>query len=196
MKILRAADHRVMPWKNGGGSTTEIAVFPEGAGLEAFDWRVSMASVAADGPFSIFPGIDRTLAVLSGTGIVLDIAGRDPVRLTTDDAPQAFPGDAATQGTLIGGPIVDLNVMTRRRRFTHRVMRHRLRHTATVVTEGAVTLIISRSPGAALSAGDEQVQLDRDDAARIEGPGHSVTLKPATHQAADMFVVSFSPAAA
>ncbi len=51
MQILRASDHRVMPWKNGGGSTTEIAVFPIDSGLDAFDWRVSMATVAADGPF-------------------------------------------------------------------------------------------------------------------------------------------------
>ena len=55
MRILRASDHRVMLWKNGGGSTTEIAVFPPGAGIGAFDWRVSMASVVGDGAFSAFP---------------------------------------------------------------------------------------------------------------------------------------------
>jgi environmental stress-induced protein Ves len=47
-----------MPWKNGGGETTEIAVFPDGAGLSDFDWRVSMARVDGDGPFSSFPGIE------------------------------------------------------------------------------------------------------------------------------------------
>jgi len=65
MRIIRAADCLVMPWKNGGGTTTEIAVAPEGASLNDFDWRISMAHVGADGPFSSFPGIDRTLSARS-----------------------------------------------------------------------------------------------------------------------------------
>ncbi len=69
MRILRAADHKRMPWKNGGGETVEIAVAPQDAALGDFDWRISMATVAADGPFSIFPGIDRTLSILSGSGM-------------------------------------------------------------------------------------------------------------------------------
>jgi uncharacterized protein len=52
MNIIRARDCRVMPWKNRRGSTTEIAVGSAGASLDAFDWRISMAHVAADGPFS------------------------------------------------------------------------------------------------------------------------------------------------
>ena len=62
-KLLRNSDHRRMPWKNGGGETVEVIVHPEGASLSDFGWRVSMATVASDGPFSVFPGIDRTLAV-------------------------------------------------------------------------------------------------------------------------------------
>ena len=68
MQVLRAENYRRMPWKNGGGETTEIAVFPAGAGLDDFDWRVSMARVESSGPFSVFPGIDRTLAILEGEG--------------------------------------------------------------------------------------------------------------------------------
>ena len=75
MRLIRSKSYRRMPWKNGGGETTEIAVSPQNASLEAFDWRVSMARVESDGPFSAFPGIDRTLAVLEGQGIELD-AGR------------------------------------------------------------------------------------------------------------------------
>ena len=58
MKILRHEDYKVMPWKNGGGITTEIWVSPEGSGLAGvpFDWRVSIADVATDGPFSKFAG--------------------------------------------------------------------------------------------------------------------------------------------
>lgn len=119
MKHLRAADHRRMPWKNGGGETQEIAVHPEGADLAAFDWRVSMATVASDGPFSLFPGIDRTLAVLSGAGILLDVEGMAPQRLTPASPPLSFAADAPAGASLIGGPIADLNVMTRRGRCRH-----------------------------------------------------------------------------
>lgn len=114
MRILRAADYKVMPWKNGLGATTEIAVSPEHDGLDAFAWRVSMAQVTRDGPFSSFPGVDRTLLVLTGNGIVLDVDGRQPATLTRDSAPYPFAGDATTKATLIHGPIVDLNVMVRR----------------------------------------------------------------------------------
>lgn len=123
MRILRAADYRVMPWKNGGGTTTEVAVSPDGAGLDDFDWRISMARVETSGPFSSFAGIERTLSVLEGEGIVLDIAGRAPSTLTGASAPLSFPGDVATSAVLVGGPITDLNVMTRRGRAAHTVER-------------------------------------------------------------------------
>lgn len=162
MRILRAKNHRVMPWKNGGGSTTEIAVFPEGAGIGAFDWRVSMAGVVEDGAFSAFPDIDRTLAVLTGEGIVLSIEGRAPVRLMREAEPVSFPGDIAASSTLIDGPILDLNVMTRRGRFTHRLTRYR--SALHVVSEADATLVLSRGQG--LRIGD--AVLGMDDAALLD----------------------------
>ena len=111
-----------MPWKNGGGETIEIAVFPEGASLDTFDWRISMASVASDGPFSEFANIDRTLSVLTGEGIGLKI-GRMTYTLTQETPPLAFAGDVPTFGTLVSGPIADLNVMTRRGVCSHSVER-------------------------------------------------------------------------
>ena len=121
--ILRAAGYRSMPWKNGGGTTTEIAVSPAGAGLEDFDWRVSMARVESDGPFSRFAGIDRTLAILEGEGISLKVGDRMPSGLTGSSDPLAFPADLPTHAALIAGPITDLNVMTRRGRMRHSVER-------------------------------------------------------------------------
>ncbi|WP_332680508.1 HutD/Ves family protein [Bosea sp. (in: a-proteobacteria)] len=123
MRIIRYQDCRVMPWKNGGGSTTEIAIHPEGASLDDFDWRISMADVASDGPFSLFPGVDRTLSVLTGNGIALAFGAHGTVTLRPGSAPHAFAGDAAVVGELIDGPITDLNVMTRRGRVRHRVRR-------------------------------------------------------------------------
>jgi environmental stress-induced protein Ves len=124
MRLYRNSEHRRMPWKNGGGETVEVIVYPEGAGLSDFGWRVSMATVASDGPFSVFPGMDRTLAVLSGEGITLAIDGLGERLLTPKTAPLAFPADAPTTARLAGGPITDLNVMTRRGRFVHRLAHH------------------------------------------------------------------------
>lgn len=122
MRIIRHADCRQMPWKNGGGVTTEIMAWPPEAGLDHFDWRISMAQVASGGPFSVFAGIDRTLTVLAGT-IRLAAGEALPVELSPRSQPYAFPGDVSTSATLIEGPVLDFNVMTRRNRFSHAVER-------------------------------------------------------------------------
>jgi environmental stress-induced protein Ves len=118
--LLRAADRKAAPWKNGGGITREILVMPPDAGLSDFDWRVSIAEVSSNGPFSLFPDIDRTLTILSGDGISLTIDGAE-VALTTRSAPYEFPGDLPASADLLGSTVTDLNVMSRRCRFTHRV---------------------------------------------------------------------------
>ena len=141
MQILRAHDFRTTPWKNGGGETTQIAVRPLGAGLEDFDWRVSTARVASDGPFSHFPGVDRTLAVLTGAGLRLSIEGRSPIVLTSRAEPFAFAGDIEAAAVLVDGAITDLNVMTRRARFSHRVRRIQLGPPASFGTAGIDTLL-------------------------------------------------------
>ncbi|MDV4153908.1 HutD/Ves family protein [Rhizobium brockwellii] len=123
MRVLRAGDHKRMPWKNGKGQTVEIAVCPPDASINDFDWRISMATVAEDGPFSIFPGIDRTLAILDGKGMVLDVAGSTPVLLTMASDPLAFPADIPVAARLEDGEITDLNVMTRRDGLTHTLIR-------------------------------------------------------------------------
>ncbi|MFH8516051.1 HutD family protein [Streptomyces gelaticus] len=113
--VLRAADRMAMPWKNGGGVTREIAAHPEGAPLDAFDWRISLAEVTEDGLFSAFPGVDRTLTVVEGAGMDLMVGGEHHI---VDEPywPHDFPGDLETEGRLLGGPVVNLNVMCRRGR--------------------------------------------------------------------------------
>ena len=59
------------PWKNGGGVTREIVCSPPGAGMEGFDWRVSIATIDKPGPFSAFAGVDRVIMLLDGTGVRL-----------------------------------------------------------------------------------------------------------------------------
>jgi environmental stress-induced protein Ves len=104
------------PWKNGGGTTREIVCQPAGAGMDSFDWRISIASIAAAGPFSAFPGIDRSITLLDGAGVHLQGPGIDH-RLDTPGAPFAFPGDVALDCSLLGSPSTDFNVMTRRGRL-------------------------------------------------------------------------------
>ncbi|MFT4266569.1 MAG: HutD family protein [Xenophilus sp.] len=103
------------PWKNGGGSTREIACWPVGAGFEAFDWRVSIASIASSGPFSVFMGVDRVITLLEGDGVQLQGPGVAH-RLDAVLQPFAFSGDAPIDCTLLGGPSTDFNVMSRRGR--------------------------------------------------------------------------------
>ncbi|HEX4767223.1 MAG TPA: HutD family protein [Lichenihabitans sp.] len=119
-RVVCAHDLVRTPWKNGGGTTAEVAAFPPGAGFEDFGWRISMADVAADGPFSAFGGIDRTLVLIEGAALELDIDG--VVHRLDEATPlRSFRGEAATFGRLPAGPIRDLNVMTRRGRFGHAV---------------------------------------------------------------------------
>ncbi len=120
VRLIRSADLVRVPWKNGGGTTAEVAVHPPGAGFDDFDWRISMADVAVDGPFSRFPGVDRTLVLAEGRDLVLDIEGDLRVLVRPGDA-GSFAGEAETRARLHGGPIRDINVMSRRGRFAHRV---------------------------------------------------------------------------
>ena len=159
MKLLRASDHKRMPWKNGGGETVEIAVSPAGVGLADFDWRVSMATVATDGPFSVFPGIDRTLSIIDGEGMTLFIEGREPERLTQASDPLSFAADAPTSATLLDGTITDLNVMTRRGKFTHSVRRVSVDGNSEVALKGGTSLVLCHRGdveigGLALAVGD------------------------------------------
>jgi environmental stress-induced protein Ves len=98
------------PWKNGLGTTTELAVFPPGARGDDFEWRVSIARLDTSAPFSIYPGIERCLAVLRGE-MVMVRQSQPPQRLTPHSPPVRFGGDEIVDGQVASGPVLDLNVM-------------------------------------------------------------------------------------
>jgi uncharacterized protein len=103
-----------VPWLNGGGVTRELLAWPNPQ-----DWvlRVSVADIAASGPFSVYPGVDRWFAVLEGGALRLDTAGSDSKVLSTSDPElHAFSGDAATHCTALGPLTRDFNLMARRAR--------------------------------------------------------------------------------
>lgn len=115
LQRFNVADLPAMPWKNGGGVTREIVCQPPGADMDSFDWRVSIAHIASDGPFSSFAGIDRVITLLSGGGVHLSSHdGQVDHCLSTPLAPFAFAGEAAIHARLLAGDCHDFNLMTRR----------------------------------------------------------------------------------
>lgn len=105
------------PWKNGAGLTRELAVEPPSASMDDFSWRISIAEVDRDAPFSAFPGIDRCITLLRGAGLRLVGGAADRPnehRLDQPLTPFTFPGDLPLVASLLGGACADFNVMTRR----------------------------------------------------------------------------------
>src|ERR1700684_204618 len=101
-RLLGPTDYKLMPWKNGRGATTELAIHPGHADLKGFDWRVSMADVVEDGDFSPFPRYDRTLVVARGAGMELEFDGASaPQRLPGPGHAALFSGDWLTCGRLL-----------------------------------------------------------------------------------------------
>jgi environmental stress-induced protein Ves len=137
MEIIRYAELKAHPWRNGGGVTRELASHAAAAPAQAappqdapaqaapaqaapaqaaagsagWDWRVSVAEVSKAGDFSAFPGMDRVLTVVEGELLLLSVDGAEhPLEKYR---PFRFSGDAAAAGALPTGDIRALNVITR-----------------------------------------------------------------------------------
>lgn len=116
---VQLLDAPAQPWKNGGGTTQELGRWPaEGD----WRWRISVARIEQDGPFSPYPGVQRWFAVLDGAGVLLRVerpgeqgtkAGYELRRLTTQSPPVRFAGSAKVDCTLLAGATRDLNLMVR-----------------------------------------------------------------------------------
>lgn len=110
MRHLTPADYTRQPWKNGRGITTELWRLERDGQLLV---RLSRAAVVEDGPFSLFPGMERNLTVLSGPGFRLTGPG---LTLRCEPlVPVAFPGDIDVMASETDGQQSDdFNVMTER----------------------------------------------------------------------------------
>lgn len=159
-KRFAIADLPSTPWKNGGGSTREVVCQPPSAGMDAFDWRVSIATIARSGPFSVFAGMDRTILLLGGDGVHLSAAGHWEHALATPGEPFAFSGDLAVDCRMLGGESTDFNVMTRRGVVTADVQVHREAFALAASTGGVVLALEGhwalQTEGAALDMGEGQ----------------------------------------
>jgi environmental stress-induced protein Ves len=180
-----------MPWKNGGGETREITVSPAGGTLETLDWRVSLATVSEDGPFSVFKGVQRTLCVIRGAGIQLQAGDRSPVDLYGSSEPYSFDGEVVTSARLLNGPIEDLNVMSRRDRFRHSVRRMVLNGTSALDTKAQSLIIYCQGGELSCTAGAESANIQTDDSAMFSQPAQSIRL--VTTQTTQIIVIEFFP---
>ena len=142
MHILPACNYPTTAWKNGGGTTRQILISPPDATLEDFDYRLSMASVASDGPFSHFPGVDRQLLLLDGNGLLLQRGDGSHSLLQIDSQPLAFVGEESISSQLQDGQVTDFNVMTRRGRYHQQVERFTVQGELHVHSDDEVLILL------------------------------------------------------
>lgn len=118
MRVQRFGEHRAMPWANGRGTSYEIASDRDDAG--EWSWRVAIAPVTEDGPFSRMPCVDRKLLLIEGSEMRLTIDGK---KVSCEPGVViAFRGEAQTEATLPRGPIVDLGLMVHRKKASGSVV--------------------------------------------------------------------------
>ncbi|MFZ6863837.1 HutD family protein [Undibacterium sp. Ji67W] len=165
MRKWTQQDYHTMPWKNGGGSTTELAIFPSDATLDNFVWRLSTATVNTDGPFSHFAQIDRTLAILSGAGLILhtDDGQQEPaanVQLTQASSPHRFAGELPINAELIEDTVLDLNMMTRRDVCSHYMQRLSAGEHFVAAGDAQQLLLYCAKGTATLSSGEQIIAGD------------------------------------
>ncbi|MCP4990107.1 MAG: HutD family protein [Colwellia sp.] len=120
LTILSPDTFKKIPWKNGLGHTTELAI-SDGGNLDNFDWRLSIASVENDGDFSNFSGYQRNLVLIEGAGLTLDHRNGDIDKLTKLLDIAHFDGGSNTHGSLANGGIKDFNIMTKQTAFSANV---------------------------------------------------------------------------
>lgn len=187
LRILRNTDYPSRAWKNGGGTTRDIIVEPPGASLEDFAWRLSLAQVDRDGPFSRFDDVDRTLVLLSGAMTLHEPDRR--IELVRGE-PVEFPGERAIEATLSGGSSLDFNVMTRRGRASQRVTKELLAQRVSIkVVSRAPMLLFTLEPGLTV----ENQSLDVHDTVLIAGQEAVVTASTARVAALVVRIVDFRP---
>ena len=129
LTILSPETFKTIPWKNGLGQTTELAI-NSGGNLDNFNWRLSIASVVNDGDFSNFSGYQRNLVLIEGKGLILDHRNGDIDELTNLLDISHFDGGSKTHGSLVNGGIKDFNIMTKQNSFTAEVNCYVKQHSA------------------------------------------------------------------
>jgi uncharacterized protein len=164
--VVRFAETPSTAWKNGLGTTTQLAIHPATADQSTFEWRVSIATLTGTAPFSSFPGVERCLAMLEGEVTLLRDAGS--VTLSTTSAPFTFSGEELVTGRVESGSAIDLNLMYRPRRWGATMRRIALRE-GTPLRARALTMVCAIT-AARFDVDGRRITLNRFDSLRVATP--------------------------
>jgi environmental stress-induced protein Ves len=182
-RLLRATDYPRMPWKNGAGSTLEIAR-DAGDGLDGFGWRLSIADVGESGGFSAFTGYQRVITVLEGAGMRLEVDGQRSRDLTALDA-FAFDGASAVQCDLIDGAIRDFNLIYSPARYAARLQWLWVDGEVKLFSAASTLLLFAAEDGVSLDLdGQRSDVLGRHDCLHLETSGNLAEVKLSAQGAA------------
>ena len=140
-----------MRWKNGAGWTSEILRSPDG---DDWDWRLSIAEIEADAPFSAFPGVQRELVLLSGNGLRLRFDDGESHELMPPHDRLRFAGERAAFGELVDGPTRDFNLMWKREAVDAQLWHRPLVGTMVVFADPGETWALHQLAGQARFADD------------------------------------------
>lgn len=185
-RVIAANEYRRERWKNGTGWTREIVRMPE---TGDWDWRLSIAEIEQDGPFSVFPGIDRELVLIRGNGLRLRFSDGEVHELQPPHARLRFAGERKVRGELMDGPTHDFNLMWRRDTVAAELLHRPLVGPMLFFTEPGVTWAIHLLAGQAhfdraselppLWAGDTALLADGEGRGRyaLEGGGELLAIK-------------------
>lgn len=159
VEVVRFAELQPTAWKNGLGMTTQLAIHPIDADQNTFEWRVSIATLTGTAPFSIFPGIERCLAMLEGEVTLLRAASS--VTLSSTSPPLTFSGEEPVTGRVESGAAIDLNLMYRPLRWRATLRRVALREGETIRVREA-TMLTAIAP-ARIEVAGRRISLERFD---------------------------------
>ena len=191
MKHLPRDERVARPWKNGGGTTREVAVSPDGAGLDDFAWRDSRAELREPGAFSSYPGVSRSLLLLEGEPVRLDIDG-EPTVLVRGGEVVHFDGAARVFATP-AGVALDAGVMSRDARCRQHTRLVTLRGDGVLRRTAAegLLLLLEGDPLRVRTSAGEGATLGPHDALRF-GPGDAVELQFSSAGATRVLLAEFA----
>jgi len=190
MRYLSHRDYPASPWKNGGGVTHQVAVWPDDAGLDDFAWRVSLAELNEAGPFSPYPGISRSLLLLDGGPVALDIDGK-AVTLVRHGAPLSFAGSANVSAHP-ESTALDAGVMSRDGICRHRCHALTLHRSLSLLRRAPQGLLLAEGGPLRVVTPEGMLTLERLDALRFE-PGDAAQLTLEADSPARLLFAEFEP---
>lgn len=186
-KVLTPDDYQTMQWKNGLGSTLEIAR-SHGQGLVDFDWRVSIADVNAAGDFSFFPNKKRIIGVLEGAGLTLHIDNKAPVTLYQKEF-LSFDGESTVYTELLNGAIRDFNLIYNPDKYAARLQWQNTQYITSWISDADQILVFNASAKLKMNLDTKCYELNQFETLLIHNDGLSLQFQPESHANNDFCLI-------